>query len=90
MFCAVGDMTGGTQIMEDRVERVVKESFKLNDEKVDKNWTSDDIEGWDSMGHLNLILALEKEFGVRFEIEEIFQIRNIADISTVLKRKFND
>lgn len=39
----------------------------------------DNIEGWDSVGHLNLILAVEAEFGVQFETSEI------ADLVTVGK-----
>ena len=56
--------------MNDRLLKVVREIFKLDKETIEDEWTSDDIPGWDSVGHLNLILALEKEFDVKFEIEE--------------------
>lgn len=37
--------------------------------------TAADVDGWDSMAHINLIIAIEKEFGVRFTPAEIASMR---------------
>ncbi len=76
--------------MNERIVKIVKETFKLGDEKVEDSWTSDDIVGWDSLGHLNLVLAIEKEFEVKLEIEDFFQIISVGDIRKVLKQKLSD
>ena len=68
----------------------MKETFKLGNEKVEDAWTSDDIVGWDSLGHLKLVMATEKEFGVKLEIEDIFQIISVSDIRKVLKQRLLD
>lgn len=38
----------------------------------------DGLPGWDSAGHLNLIMAIEAEYGVQFEIEEMESLTNVA------------
>ena len=52
---------------------------------------ADDIEGWDSLAHLNLIVALEKRFGVKFATAEISRLKspgsNIGTLLDVLKHK---
>ena len=73
--------------MNDRLERIIRGVFNIMDGSLDPNWTSDDIESWDSVGHLNLILELEKEFGVKFEIEEMFDLVKLGDIETILDLK---
>ena len=73
--------------MDKRLEKVVREIFSLNNERIEDSWTSDDIFEWDSLGHLNLIMAVEKEFDVKFEIEEMLQIKTLGDIDDILKKK---
>ena len=73
--------------MDDRLKRIIRVVFNIKDGSLDPNWTSDDIEAWDSVGHLNLILELEKEFGVKFGIEEMFDLVKLGDIETILDRK---
>ena len=70
-----------------QIKKIVKETFNLNKEKIDENWTSEDIPEWDSMGHLKLIMAIEKEFNVSIEIEEMFQIKSLKDIRVVIEKK---
>lgn len=47
------------------------EEIQLRDEM-----TSQDVEGWDSLMHLNLIIAIEKKFGIKFATAEISRMKN--------------
>ena len=47
----------------------------------------EDVLTWDSLGQLDLIVALEKHYGLRFEIEEIFEIFTLGDIARILAAK---
>ena len=40
----------------------------------------EDIDKWDSLGHLNLILAIEAKLGVKFSSDEIVNIKSIKDV----------
>ena len=73
--------------LDTRIEKIVREAFNLKDKEIDESWTSDDIAEWDSMGHLKLIMAIEKEFNASIEIEEMFKIKCIGDIKKILEMK---
>ena len=45
------------------------------------------IAAWDSLAHLRLVMAVEEEFGVRFETEEVASIGSLSDISRLLETK---
>lgn len=77
-------------VRRETIVKIVKETFNLGDEQVEDSWTSDDIVGWDSIGHLNLVMDIEKEFGVKLEIEDYFQINSVGDIRKVLKQRLSD
>jgi len=50
----------------ERTRTVIAGIFKLSAEAVPPDASADTLENWDSLGHLNLVLALEQEFGVQF------------------------
>ena len=49
--------------------------------------TAKDVEGWDSFNHINLVIAIEEHFNVRFTTEEIAGLRNVGDMKELLARK---
>lgn len=73
--------------MDKRLEKIIREVFPIEEETIDENWTSDDIPDWDSVGHLNLIMEIEKEFDIKIEIEEMFEVEKLGDITKILKKK---
>lgn len=73
--------------MDQRLEKVIRGVFPIEVETIDENWTSDDIPDWDSVGHLNLIMEIQKEFAVKIEIEEMFEIEKLGDIIKILQKK---
>lgn len=54
----------------------------LDDEKIilSEETTSDDIEGWDSLNHINIIASVEIDFDVKFEMVTYTSMKRIADI----------
>lgn len=73
--------------MNSRLEKVIREVFPIEAETIDENWTSDDIPDWDSVGHLNLIMEIEKEFDIKIEIEEMFEVEKLGDIIPILQKR---
>lgn len=63
----------------------------LDDENVVINFstTASDVDNWDSINHLQLIVAIEKKFQIRFTASEIQSYKNVGDIcdSVLLKVK---
>ena len=54
----------------------------LDDEEIvlEDSTTADDVEGWDSLTHIQLIVAIEKQFKIKFTSKEILSWRNIGEM----------
>ena len=74
------------QPVERVVCRIVSELFEVPDGNLSVDSSPDTIERWDSIGHLNLVLALEQEFGIRFSPDQIEQMTGVGAIVTILQR----
>jgi len=48
--------------------------------KIRPDMTSNDVDGWDSLSHVNLITAVETKFGIRFTQKELLKQRNVGDL----------
>lgn len=64
---------GGTSdvSVDERLRRVFAHVFGIQADSLKEDDSPHTVNGWDSVGHLNLIMALEGEFAIQFEIEEI-------------------
>lgn len=70
--------------MRDRIYAIVSKVFKVPLAAVDDQSSPDTIDSWDSLQHLQLILALEEEFGVQFSIDEISAMQTVASIAAIV------
>jgi acyl carrier protein len=75
------------QSLESQVCRILAELFSLPPESVAPESSPQTIEGWDSIGHLNLVLALEQEFHVQFSPDESEKMVDVQEIVRVLNRR---
>jgi len=64
----------------DRVETIFRQSFEI--EKFTEDLSIDNVPGWDSMAHVGLILALQKEFGVTIPPAEAIELTNVKNIKS--------
>jgi acyl carrier protein len=65
----------------------VADIFEVPLEQVLPTSSPDTIETWDSLRHLNMVLALEQEFGIQFSPEEIEQLLSVELITALLAEK---
>ncbi len=73
--------------MLDRVRGIVADVFGLPLERVRADSSPDNIETWDSLQHLNLVLALEQEFAIQFAPEEIEQLLSVELVTALIEEK---
>jgi acyl carrier protein len=71
----------------DRVRRIIADVFDLPLEQVAPASSPDTVEGWDSLQHLNVVLALEQEFALQFTPEEIEQMLSVELIADLVEEK---
>jgi len=70
--------------MEEKVKEIFEKEFKV---EIDENFDKFSTDKWDSFAHLNLMVALEKEFNVEFTPNEMGSISSYLDVIKVLKEK---
>ena len=71
----------------DRVRGIAADVLEVPAAKVGPDSSPETIDTWDSVHHLNLVLALEQEFNLQFEPEEIDQMKDIQHILDILGSK---
>ena len=71
----------------ERLNEVFQDVFDDETITVQDNTTADDIEGWDSLEHINLVVAVEKCFGMKFTMGEVTGMKNVgAMVDIILER----
>jgi acyl carrier protein len=71
----------------DQVRSIAGDVLHVPAAKLSAESAPESIESWDSVQHLNLVLALESQFGIEFEPEEIDQMKSIGKIASLVERK---
>jgi acyl carrier protein len=71
----------------EQVRTLAADILQVAPEQITEASTPERIESWDSVQHLNLVLALETQFNVEFEPEEIEQMKSIGNIASLVETK---
>lgn len=70
--------------IDERLKNVMSVVFEVPAESINQDSSQDSIEKWESLRHLNLILALEEEFDVEIPDEEVGNLMNFKLIRLVI------
>lgn len=75
----------------DQITAVIRDVFGDDDIVVSETSSAEDVDGWDSLMHLNVVIALEKRFGIRFSTAEISLMKeegqNLGTIIDLIRAK---
>ena len=70
-----------------RLTDIFRDTFDDESIEIHDAMTAADVDEWDSLNHINLILAVERGFGVRFKTSEIGNLANVGEFLELLKGK---
>lgn len=71
----------------DTLTEVFRQVFDDPEIKLTPETTADDVEGWDSLSHVNLIMAVETRFDIRFKPKEVLSFKNVGDLARCVDSK---
>jgi acyl carrier protein len=73
--------------IETRLTPIFRDVF--NDEAlvVTEDMTAAEVPTWDSLSNINMIIAVEKAFGVKFSIKDVRNLKNVGELLDLIKRK---
>ncbi|MCB9188192.1 MAG: acyl carrier protein [Flavobacteriales bacterium] len=60
--------------MEEKINQVLVSTLKVTTEQAGQDLTMDDVNNWDSLTHMNLIVAIEDEFGIEMSGDDIAEM----------------
>ena len=68
----------------ERLNDVFQDVFDDDSLTVSPSTTAADIEDWDSLSHITLIAAVEDEFGMKFSMKEVVEMKNVGEMVTLV------
>lgn len=71
----------------DRLAQVILTELKLEDFKLNDDMLANQVPGWDSLNHIRILAAIEKEFGIRLKSLEVIRLKKIGDLQELINRK---
>ena len=72
------------------INKILVKVFGVSEENISDDATMNDIPGWDSLTHMDLITAIEEDFCIELDGDEIAEMTNIGNIRKVLTAKNGD
>ena len=71
----------------ERLNAVFRDVFDDEDITVNDQTTANDIEDWDSLVHINLMAAVEIEFGIKFSMGQVVTMKNVGEMADIILQK---
>ena len=71
------------------LNEVFRDVFDDDSIEVNETTTSDNIEDWDSLEHINLLAAVEQEFGMKFSMGQVVTMKNVGEMVDIIQKAIN-
>ena len=73
----------------EEITPVFREVFDDDGINLTTSMTADDVEEWDSLTHMNLVIALELKFKIKFALGELQTLKNVGEMLDLINRKLS-
>ena len=70
-----------------RLVEVFQEVLDMDDLVLTRETTANQVDGWDSLAHVRIVIGIEQAFGIRFETAEVAGLGNVGDLFTLIESK---
>ena len=71
----------------EKLNEIFKYIFDYDSLVITETTTANDVEDWDSIEHINLIDAVEKEFGMKFKMQEVSGMKNVGEMVQIIAER---
>ena len=68
----------------EKLNEIFQDIFDDDELEVTAETTAADIEDWDSLVHVNLVISVEKSFGIKFKMEEFITMKNVGNMVNLI------
>lgn len=74
----------------DRLQLIFRDVFDDDELTINDATAAADIEDWDSLAHIQLITAIEKQFGIKFTLQEAVSSANVGKFTSLIRSKLHE
>ncbi len=71
--------------MEQKLKQIMSNIFETEEDEITDDSSMDNIEKWDSLKHINLIIAIEEQFGISIDEDEMVEMTSFTKIKRILR-----
>jgi len=71
----------------ERLQQVFRDVFDDDTLVIEDQTVADDVDDWDSLAHIQLLLAVEKEFALKFSTLEVMRLKNVGEFVALISGK---
>lgn len=68
------------------IQNVFRDVFDDDSLVISRDTTASDVEQWDSLMHVTLMVHLERQFGIRFSSSEVADLKNVGDLEDLVTK----
>lgn len=76
-----------TQRDQDAFSQIFHDVFDDDSIVIRPDLTADEVDGWDSLTHVRLLLTIERKFGIKFTASEVGQLESLGDLTKLIDGK---
>ena len=74
----------------DRLRRVIVEFFEDDELELSEKTVASDVEDWDSLTNVELMIEIEREFGIRFRTGEMAELDSVGALARLIQRRVDE
>lgn len=79
--------TGSMANMLEELQPLFRDILDQPNLRITRESNSSNVEGWDSLAHINLVTAIEQEYNVKFSIDELLELKNVGEMVDLMEIK---
>lgn len=72
-----------------KLQQVMRDTFDNQKIVISDAMTANDVEEWDSLSHIELIINIESEFNLKLTVDDIINLKNVGEMVTMIDSKLN-
>lgn len=74
-------------MLDDRLREIIQDVLDDEHLELDEQTTAADVEGWDSLAHINIMVAVEGAYGVSFTSDQLGRFRDLGELQDFLRQR---
>lgn len=72
-----------------QIQDILRDVFLDDELEITNDTQAGEVDGWDSLSHVTVIMKVEKTFGVRFRVSEVAELENVGQLVDLVERETN-